>query len=182
MTLRTIDSLGDLAGRTCLVRCDLNVPLEGRLDHGRRPRPRVPADHRARCIDRGARSSRCSHLGRPDGAPDPQVLPRPGRHAARRTARRAGRLRADTVGPRPEAVAALGTAKSLLENLRFDAARDHEGRRASARPSPRSSPRSATSSSRTASAPCTASTPASTTSRSRCRAPPGCSSRPSSTC
>ena len=34
MTLRTIESLGDLSGRVVLLRCDLNVPLKDGRDHG----------------------------------------------------------------------------------------------------------------------------------------------------
>ena len=28
MTIRTLESLGDLAGKTVLIRCDFNVPLQ----------------------------------------------------------------------------------------------------------------------------------------------------------
>ena len=66
--MRSIDELGDLRGRRVLVRCDLNVPLDGTItDDGR---IRAPAgDHRA--AGRGARVVVCAHLGRPKGEPVP---------------------------------------------------------------------------------------------------------------
>lgn len=69
MTLRTIDTLGPLAGKRVVVRCDLNVPLQDQVitDDGR-VRASVPT--LTRLIEQGARVIVVSHLGRPDGAPE----------------------------------------------------------------------------------------------------------------
>src|SRR5512146_827733 len=69
MAIRTLDSLGDLAGKTVLIRCDFNVPLqEGRItDEGRIVASLPPL--RA-LLERGAKVVAMSHLGRPKGAPE----------------------------------------------------------------------------------------------------------------
>ncbi|GAA4366947.1 phosphoglycerate kinase [Agromyces bauzanensis] len=121
MTLRTIESLGPLAGRRVVVRCDLNVPLQGEVitDDGR-VRASVPT---IRALTGGrARVIVVSHLGRPEGAPDPKYSLAP-------VASRLGELldapvafATDTVGADAAAkVAALGDGEVLvLENLRFN--------------------------------------------------------------
>ncbi|MFB6609165.1 phosphoglycerate kinase [Agromyces sp. NPDC056379] len=121
MTLRTIDSLGPLAGKRVVVRCDLNVPLrDGVITDDGRVRASVPT--LAALVAQGARVIVVSHLGRPDGAPDPQYSLGP-------VAARLGELldapvafAADTVGPDAAAkVAALADGEVLvLENLRFN--------------------------------------------------------------
>ncbi|MFC9561156.1 phosphoglycerate kinase [Agromyces sp. NPDC056965] len=121
MTLRTIDSLGPLAGKRVVVRCDLNVPLrDGVITDDGRVRASVPT--LAALVAQGARVIVVSHLGRPDGAPDPQYSLGP-------VATRLGELldapvgfAVDTVGPDAEAkVAALADGEVLvLENLRFN--------------------------------------------------------------
>ena len=73
--LPLLEDLPDVAGKKVLVRVDYNVPL----DHqdGRRI---VADDYRIRTTlptlhwlqERGAEVTACSHLGRPDGAPDEQ--------------------------------------------------------------------------------------------------------------
>ncbi|PWC04102.1 phosphoglycerate kinase [Agromyces badenianii] len=121
MTLRTIDSLGPLAGKRVVVRCDLNVPLRDTVitDDGR-VRASVPT--LAALVAQGARVIVVSHLGRPDGAPDP-------RYSLAPVAARLGELldapvafAADTVGADAASkVAALGDGEVLvLENLRFN--------------------------------------------------------------
>ncbi|HEY9366240.1 MAG TPA: phosphoglycerate kinase [Agromyces sp.] len=122
MTLRTIDSLGPLAGKRVVVRCDLNVPLrDGVITDDGRVRASVPT--LAALVAQGARVIVVSHLGRPDGAPDPQYSLGP-------VASRLGELldapvafAADTVGADASAkVAALADGEVLvLENLRFNA-------------------------------------------------------------
>ncbi|UOQ89055.1 phosphoglycerate kinase [Agromyces endophyticus] len=121
MTLRTISSLGDLAGKRVVVRCDLNVPLnEGSITDDGRVRASVPTIDALR--SQGARVIVVSHLGRPDGAPDPKYSLAP-------VATRLGELldapvafATDTVGEDAAAkVAALGDGDVLvLENLRFN--------------------------------------------------------------
>ena len=69
MTLRTIDSLGPLAGKRVVVRCDLNVPLrDGVITDDGRVRASVPT--LAALVAQGARVIVVSHLGRPDTLPE----------------------------------------------------------------------------------------------------------------
>ncbi|MCA1943255.1 MAG: phosphoglycerate kinase, partial [Yonghaparkia sp.] len=69
MSLRSLASLGDLAGRRVIVRCDLNVPLkDGAVTDDGRIRASLPT---LRALTgAGARVVVVSHLGRPEGAPD----------------------------------------------------------------------------------------------------------------
>ena len=100
--LPTLEDLGDVSGRTVLVRTDFNVPLETLPDGTRR----ITDDFRIRAAlptiewltERGARVVCASHLGRPKGAPDP-------------------RYSMDPVAVR---LAELAPGVRLLENLRFD--------------------------------------------------------------
>jgi phosphoglycerate kinase len=117
----TIDTLGDLRGKTVLVRSDLNVPLDGATitDDGR-IRATLPTIQQLR--DAGAKVVVCAHLGRPKGAPDPQYSLAP---VAERMAELLGTTVAfatDSVGESAKAtVAALGEGEvALLENLRFN--------------------------------------------------------------
>jgi phosphoglycerate kinase len=121
VTLRTIETLGPLAGKRVVVRCDLNVPLQGEVitDDGR-VRASVPTLEAL--VGQGARVIVVSHLGRPEGEPDP-------RYSLAPVAARLDELidapvgfAADTVGPDAAAkVAALGDGEVLvLENLRFN--------------------------------------------------------------
>lgn len=121
MALREIGSLGALSDRTVLIRCDFNVPLaDGVITDDGRIRASLPTIHEL--LDRGARVVAMSHLGRPDGAPNPKYSLRP-------VADRLGQLLGepvafaeDTVGDSARStVDALGdgTRVALLENLRF---------------------------------------------------------------
>ena len=113
MTLRTIESLGDLAGKTVLLRCDLNVPLDGATitDDGR-VRASIPTIKKLR--DAGASVVAMSHLGRPEGAPDPKFSLAP-------VAARLAELLGEPVSFSTEhPTRAIGDGVTLLENLRFD--------------------------------------------------------------
>ncbi len=69
MALRTLESLGSLAGTRVIVRCDLNVPLkDGVITDDGRVRAALPT--LTALVGQGARVIAVSHLGRPDGAPD----------------------------------------------------------------------------------------------------------------
>jgi phosphoglycerate kinase len=121
MTLRTIDSLGSLAGRTVIVRCDLNVPLkDAQITDDGRIRASLPTLNLL--IHAGARVVVVSHLGRPDGAPDAKYSLAP---VAQRLSELLGKsvtFASDTVGSSAgEAVAGLADGDvALLENLRFN--------------------------------------------------------------
>ena len=114
----------DVAGRTVLVRCDLNVPLDGSAitDDGR---IRASLPLLQDLLARGARVVVTAHLGRPEGAPED-------RYSLAPVAGRLGQLLGQPVplltgqlgGPaQAEAVRALPDGGLvLLENVRFDPA------------------------------------------------------------
>ena len=118
--LRTIEDLGDLAGRRVLVRCDFNVPLRNRaVGDDTRIRTAVPTLREL--LDRGAALVCCSHLGRPKGVDEALRL--------RPVAARLGELLGlevtaldEVTGPAATGAAAAAGPGSvvLLENLRFD--------------------------------------------------------------
>jgi len=120
--LRTIESLGPLQGKRVIVRCDLNVPLDGgRITDDGRIRASLPTVQAL--IGQGARVVIVSHLGRPDGAPESEYSLAP-------VAARLGELlgtgvafATDTVGDSAtDAVAGLvDGGVVVLENLRFNA-------------------------------------------------------------
>ncbi len=122
MTLRTLDSLGPLEGKRVIVRCDLNVPLrDGVITDDGRVRASLPTLNAL--INAGARVIVCSHLGRPDGAPDPQYSLAP---VAQRLSELLGKPVAfarDTVGESAhDAVSSLEDGDVVvIENLRFNA-------------------------------------------------------------
>ncbi len=137
MALRTLASLGSLAGKRVIVRCDLNVPLrDGVITDDGRVRASVPTLNAL--INQGARLIICSHLGRPDGAPDAKYSLEP---VAQRLSELLGKPVAfarDTVGDSAhDAVAALEDGDvAVIENLRFnpgETAKDAEVRGAFAR-------------------------------------------------
>ena len=121
MTLRTIDSLGQLGGKRVIVRCDLNVPLQdGQITDDGRVRASLPTIKAL--IAQGARVVIVSHLGRPKGAPEAKYSLAP-------VAARLGELlgtdvafATDTVGTSAQAAVAALTDGDVvvLENLRFN--------------------------------------------------------------
>ena len=122
MALRTLDSLGSLAGKKVVVRCDLNVPLkDGAITDDGRVRASLPTLNAL--LSQGARVVVISHLGRPDGAPDPKYSLEP---VATRLSELLGKpvaFAGDTVGSEAEkTVAGLEDGDlAVLENLRFNA-------------------------------------------------------------
>ncbi|MGB3375595.1 MAG: phosphoglycerate kinase [Microbacterium sp.] len=122
MSLRTLDSLGSLEGKRVIVRCDLNVPLrDGVITDDGRVRASLPTLNAL--INAGARVIVCSHLGRPDGAPDPQYSLEP---VAQRLSELLGKPVAfarDTVGESARSAVASTDNGGIvvLENLRFNA-------------------------------------------------------------
>ena len=101
MGLPLLEDLPDVAGKKVLVRVDYNVPLDH--EDGRymvaddyRIRTTLPTLHWLQ--ERGAEVTACSHLGRPDGAPDEQW----------------------SMGPVRERLAEICPGVELLDNLRFN--------------------------------------------------------------
>lgn len=134
MALRTLDSLGSLAGRRVVVRADLNVPLkDGVITDDGRVRATLPTLNAL--INQGARVVVCSHLGRPDGEPNPKYSLEP---VAQRLSELLGKPVAfarDTVGvSAQEAVSSLADGDvAIIENLRFnpgETSKDADERRA----------------------------------------------------
>ncbi|WP_248123395.1 phosphoglycerate kinase [Micrococcus lacusdianchii] len=124
MTAQTLKDLLDagVAGRTVLIRSDLNVPLDGQTvtDDGR---IRASAPAIKELADAGARVVVMAHLGRPQGEPDPKYSLAP-------VAARLGevldadvQLAADVTGEdaRAKAAGLEDGQVLLLENVRFDA-------------------------------------------------------------
>ena len=121
MSLRTIDSLGDLSGKRVLVRCDLNVPLkDGQITDDGRIRASLPTLNAL--INAGARVVIVSHLGRPEGAPEAKYSLAP---VAQRLSELLGKgvvFATDTVGEAATAAVdgLVDGDVALLENLRFN--------------------------------------------------------------
>lgn len=122
MTLRTLDSLGDLAGKKVIVRCDLNVPLKDGVitDDGR---VRASLGTLRQLIDAGAKVIVISHLGRPKGEPLPEFSLKPAVVRLDELLGQEVKLAEDTVGESAKAlVDSLENGQVVvLENLRFNA-------------------------------------------------------------
>ena len=120
--MRKLSELTSLDGKRVIIRCDLNVPLDGKniTDDGRIVAS-VPTIKYL--VEQGAKVIVISHLGRPEGAPDERYSLEP---AAARLGELLGQpvfFASDTVGSE-----ARGVVKALdnggvvvLENLRFNA-------------------------------------------------------------
>ncbi len=124
--MRTIDTLGDLAGKKVFVRSDFNVPLDENRNITDDGRIRAALPTLKRLLDAGARVVVSAHLGRPKGQVKPEFSLAP---VAARLSELLGAdvpLAADTVGPDAHAkVDALGNGQIvLLENVRFDKRED----------------------------------------------------------
>lgn len=120
--MKTIADLGDLQGKTVLVRSDFNVPLDGETitDDGR---IKAALPTLKLLLSKGAKVVVTAHLGRPKGTPEAKYSLAP---VAKRLGELLGQdvaLASDLVGPSAkETVAALKDGDiALLENVRFDA-------------------------------------------------------------
>jgi phosphoglycerate kinase len=105
--VKSVSDLGDLTGKRVLIRCDLNVPLDGQTitDDGR-IRASLPTLNKLR--ERGAKIIVLAHLGRPKGEVNPKYSLAP---VAERLSELLGaevRLAKDVVGE---------SARSVVENL-----------------------------------------------------------------
>ena len=119
--MKSVSELGDLRGKRVLVRCDLNVPLDGETitDDGR-IRASLPTLNALR--EGGAKVIVLAHLGRPKGQVNPKYSLAP---AARRLGELLGTevtLAGDVVGDSARAVVdglADGDV-AMLENVRYE--------------------------------------------------------------
>jgi phosphoglycerate kinase len=119
--LRTLSANSDLEGKRVIVRCDLNVPLDGgRVADDGRIRASLPTLRKLK--GSGAKVIVISHLGRPEGKPDEKYSLSP---VAKRLSELLGEevaFATDTVGS--SAVESISKAQpgsvTLLENLRFN--------------------------------------------------------------
>ena len=120
--MRTIDDLGELRGKTVLLRSDLNVPLNdaGEITDDGRVRASVPAIRKL--SEAGARVVVCAHLGRPKGAPEEKYSLRPVADRLAELLDQPVLFATDTVGESAnETVDRLNDGDvALLENLRFN--------------------------------------------------------------
>ncbi len=92
-----LEDLGDVTGKSVLVRVDFNVPLaDGVITDDLRIRSAIPT--LSWLLERGASVTACSHLGRPKGQPNPEY----------------------SLDPVRARLAELAPGVELLENLRFD--------------------------------------------------------------
>jgi phosphoglycerate kinase len=122
MSLRTLETLGDLAGKRVVIRCDFNVPLsDGVITDDGRLRASLPTLNAL--LDAGARVVAISHLGRPKGEPDPQYSLKPVADRLAELLDRPVAFATDTVGDSARETAAnLEDGQiAVLENLRFNA-------------------------------------------------------------
>ena len=119
--MRKLSELAHLDGKRVVIRCDLNVPLDGsRITDDGRIVASVPTIKHL--VDQGAKVVVISHLGRPEGAPEAKYSLEP---AAIRLAELLGQpvfFATDTVGSEAQgAVKALDRGGGVvLENLRFN--------------------------------------------------------------
>lgn len=119
--LRSLTSAPDLRSKRVILRCDLNVPLKnGVITDDGRIRASVPTIQKL--VEAGARVVVVSHLGRPDGAVNPEYTLAP---VADRLEELLGQpvvFARDTVGVQATAAVKMleDGGVALLENLRFN--------------------------------------------------------------
>jgi phosphoglycerate kinase len=116
-SFRTLDDLGDVAGKRALVRVDLNVPMQdGAVSDDTRLRATLPTV--TELADKGAIVLLLAHFGRPKGAPRPDMslalITQPYAHVLGRPVTFIGEWDAGAV-----ATLAPGDV-AILENTRFD--------------------------------------------------------------
>lgn len=119
--LRSLDNAGDLAGKRVILRCDLNVPIkDGVITDDGRIRASIPTIKRL--VAAGARVAVCSHLGRPEGAPEAKYSLGPVAVRLEELLGQPVAFAADTVGAQASAAVKMleDGGVCLLENLRFN--------------------------------------------------------------
>ena len=122
MAKKTIADV-DVAGKKVLMRVDFNVPLDdaGKVTDDRRVRMAVPTIQDV--LDRGGSVILMSHLGRPQGEPDPKYTLKPASEALAKLLQAPVHQSPNTTGGEASAQAeALQPGEVLvLENVRFNA-------------------------------------------------------------
>lgn len=121
--MRTIDSLGDIAGKKIFVRADFNVPLDENRQITDDGRIKAALPTIKRLLSNNAKVILAAHLGRPKGTVNPDFSLAP---VAERLGELLGQkvqLAKDTVGEDAQRCTAdmAAGAVVLLENVRFDA-------------------------------------------------------------
>jgi phosphoglycerate kinase len=119
--MRALPGLDDIEvdGRRVLVRCDLNVPLEGgRVADDMRIRASVPTLRSL--LDRGARLAVCSHLGRPKGKVVEELRLAPVGERLSELLGCSVTIASDVVGEEAREACSSDAGVVLLENLRFE--------------------------------------------------------------
>jgi len=132
--LRKLSEIQSLDGKRVIIRCDLNVPLDGNsiTDDGRIVASVPTIKH---LVNKGAKVVVISHLGRPDGAQDDRFSLAPVSDRLSELLGQPVLFAADTVGAQANgAVKALNRGGVVvLENLRFntgETSKDETERRA----------------------------------------------------
>ncbi|WP_124054820.1 phosphoglycerate kinase [Arcanobacterium ihumii] len=119
--MRTIDTLGDLNGKTVFVRSDFNVPLDSNKNITDDGRIRAALPTINKLLDAGAKVVVAAHLGRPKGEVDPEFSLAPVVGRLSELLGKEVKLAADTVGEDAHALVSKMEAGEvvLLENVRF---------------------------------------------------------------
>lgn len=120
--MRTIETLGDLAGKKVFVRSDFNVPLDAEKNITDDGRIKAALPTITRLVDAGARVIVAAHLGRPKGQVNSDFSLAP---VAKRLGELLGKdvvLASDTIGEGAHAATAdmADGDVVLLKNVRFD--------------------------------------------------------------
>jgi phosphoglycerate kinase len=119
--VKSVSDLGELTGKRVLIRCDLNVPLDGETitDDGR-IRASLPTLNELR--DGGAKIIVMAHLGRPKGQVNPKYSLAPAAKRLSELLDTEVRLASDVVGESARAIAgSLGNGDvAMLENVRYE--------------------------------------------------------------
>jgi len=119
--VKSVSDLGELSGKRVLIRCDLNVPLDGETitDDGR-IRASLPTLNELR--DRGAKVIVLAHLGRPKGQVNAKYSLAPAAKRLSELLDAEVKLASDVVGESAREVTASLTdgEVGMLENVRFE--------------------------------------------------------------
>jgi len=119
--VKSVSDLGELSGKRVLIRCDLNVPLDGETitDDGR-IRASLPTLNELR--DRGAKVIVLAHLGRPKGQVNAKYSLAPAAKRLSELLDAEVRLASDVVGESAREVTASLTdgEVGMLENVRYE--------------------------------------------------------------